>query len=112
MKYEHLTSNQLSSAAKVGEYSLWLVVGSIVTAWWLPAHLGEQHPIPKLQATMSFIFLWVYFLNPITRYGLNRLPHGYKNFTKGEGSYLPLKLRVLVMLVASAGYTYGLFTSA
>lgn len=112
MKYEHLSPSQISTAAKVGEFLFWLVLGAMITLWWLPAHLGEEHPIPKHQVVIYFIGLWVYFLNPITRYGFNRLPDGYKHFTQGNGSYLPLSLRVLLMLVATAGFLYGLYVSA
>jgi hypothetical protein len=112
MKYEHLTPKQLLASAKILEIITFIVLGVFVALWWLPAYTGAQHPISKQQATIFFVCLWFLFLNPITRLGFSHLRAGYKHFTKGEGSFISLKLRIFIVAVGTIGYFCGLYLSA
>ncbi len=112
MKYKHLTLTQLSKIGKVGEFTVWFIFSVMVAFWWLPAQYEEQQAISKIEALIYFFCLWVYFLNPITHFGFKRLNNGYKYFIVGKGSYVPLKLRFLIMMFATSGFIYGLYISA
>ena len=101
MRYRHLKTEELSKAINILEVVFWLVVSLFTALWWLPEYFGEEYPLTKRDGIMFLCLLWVYFLNPITRYGFTR-------FSTERGSFIPLKVRSLLISLSTIGFLIGL----